>query len=137
MKISEFSVKNYQFTLVVFLAVLSIGLFALFNMPRGEDPEFRSPQFGVTVIYPGTNPVDMERLVVDPIERKINELDNIDRVRTTIVDGVANFQVEYIFGEDPDTKYQELLREINAIKKDYDNLFNLFLWFVGYFLNVI
>jgi multidrug efflux pump subunit AcrB len=118
MKISEFSVKNYQFTLVVFLAVLSIGIFSLLKMPRGEDPEFESPSFSVIVVYPGTNPYDMEKLVVDPLERKINELENINQVITTMYDGVAAFRVEYFESEDADAKYQELVREISAIRKD-------------------
>ncbi len=118
MKISEFSVKNYQFTLVIFMAVLSIGLFSLFNMPRGEDPEMESPSYNIIVIYPGTNPYDMEKLVVDPIEKKINELDNIETIRTSIFDGVVSLLVEYEENEDVDTKYQEMVREINALRKD-------------------
>jgi multidrug efflux pump subunit AcrB len=118
MKISEFSVKNYQFTLVVFLAVLSIGIFSLLKMPRGEDPEFESPSFSVIVVYPGTNPYDMEKLVVEPMERKINELENMNQVYTSMYDGIAAFRVEYQESEDPDTKYQELVREISGIRKD-------------------
>ena len=73
MRISEFSVKNYQFTLVVFLGILSIGIFSLFTMPRGEDPEFSSPQYGVTVIYPGASPKDMEELVADVVEKRVKD----------------------------------------------------------------
>ena len=118
MKISEFSVKNYQFTLVVFIAVLAIGLFSLFNMPRGEDPEFSTPSFSIIVIYPGTNPYDMEKLVVDPFEKKINELSNIESVKTIALDGVASFLVEYDEDQDAETKYQEIVREVGALRKD-------------------
>ena len=118
MKISEFSVKNYQFTLVVFLGILSIGIYSLLNMPRGEDPEFSSPQFGVTVIYPGASPKDVEQLVADVVEKRINELDNIERIRTSIFDGAAIFQVEYAFESDPEEKYQEIVREMNAVRKE-------------------
>lgn len=118
MKISEFSVKNYQFTLVVFIAVLAIGIFSLFNMPRGEDPEFETPSFSVVIIYPGTNPYDMEKLVADPFEKKINELSNIESVRTFIVDGVVSSLVEYDEDQDAETKYQEIVREISALRKD-------------------
>lgn len=118
MKLAEFSVKNYQFTLVVFLGVLSIGLFSLFNMPRGEDPEFSSPQFAVTIIYPGTGPKDMEELIVNPVEKRIYELESLDRIITSVFDGVAVFRVEYKFGEDPEAKYQEIVREIDALRKD-------------------
>lgn len=118
MKIAEFSVKNYQFTLVVFLGVLSIGIFSLFNMPRGEDPEFSSPQFAITIIYPGTSPSDMEELIVDPVEKRMYELENIDRIRTNVLDGVAVLQVEYKFGQDPEAKYQEVVREIDGLRKE-------------------
>lgn len=87
-------------------------------MPRGEDPEFESPQFGVTIIYPGATPNDMEELVVDPFEKRINELDNIQRISTVILDGAAVFQIEYDFEQDPEEKYQEIVREVNAIRKD-------------------
>ncbi|MDO7743407.1 MAG: efflux RND transporter permease subunit, partial [Pedobacter sp.] len=82
MKLPEFAVKNYQFTLVVFIAVLALGIYSLFTMPRSEDPETHPPQFTVVVVYPGTNPKDMEQLVVDPIEKKIHELDDIKHVTT-------------------------------------------------------
>ena len=118
MRISEFSVKNYQFTLVVFLGILSIGIFSLFTMPRGEDPEFSSPQFGVTVIYPGASPKDMEELVADVVEKRVNDLNDINRVRTNIFDGAAIFQIEYDFNSDPEEKYQEVVREMNAVRKD-------------------
>ena len=59
MKIAEFSVKNYQFTIIIFIMVMALGMNSLFNMPRGEDTTFKSPQFGVIVVYPGTIPTDM------------------------------------------------------------------------------
>ena len=116
MKISEYAVKNYQFTLIMFLMAVALGVTTLFNMPRSEDPEIEAPQFSIVVVYPGTSPTDMEELVVDPIEEKINELEDMKRIKTTITDGLAVFNVEYKYESDPDEKYQELVREINGIR---------------------
>ncbi len=116
MKIAEFSVKNYQFTIVIFIMVMALGLNSLFNMPRGEDPTFKSPQFGVIVVYPGTSPTDMEELVVDPLEEKLNELDDIKNIKSDIDDGLAVIQVEFTYDSDPDKKYDEVLREINNMR---------------------
>src|SRR5918996_6426617 len=118
MKITDFSVKNYQFTLIVFVMLIAIGVNSLFNMPRGEDPDFQAPQFNVVVIYPGTSPKDMEQLVVDPIEKKVNELDDIKRIRTKIDDGLAVMTIEFKYETDPDKKYQDLVREMDAIRAD-------------------
>src|SRR5436190_1007340 len=118
MKISEYAVKNYQFTLIMFLMAIAVGVTTLLTMPRSEDPEVEAPQFAVIVVCPGTSPKDMEELVVDPVEDKINELEDMKRVRTNISDGLAVFRVEYKYESDPDEKYQELVREINSLRAE-------------------
>jgi multidrug efflux pump subunit AcrB len=116
MKITNFSVKNHQFTLVIFLLVAVVGLLTLFTMPRSEDPTTHPPQYLITVIYPGTSPKDMEEQVVKPIENKIYGLENIDKILTTVEDGVAAIQPKFKYGVDVDNKYQEISTEINALK---------------------
>ncbi|MBA4054987.1 MAG: multidrug transporter AcrB, partial [Marivirga sp.] len=118
MKISEFAVKNYQFTLIMFLMAAAVGITTLLTMPRSEDPEIEAPQFNIVVVYPGTSPKDMEELVVDPMEEKINELEDMKRVRTTISDGLAVLRIEYKYESDTDDKYQELVREVNTLRAE-------------------
>ncbi|MEJ7644165.1 MAG: efflux RND transporter permease subunit [Chryseolinea sp.] len=116
MKISEFAVKNYQFTMIMFLMAAAVGITTLLTMPRSEDPEIESPQFSIAVVYPGTNPKDMEELIVDPLEEKLNGLEDMKRIQTTINDGLAVLRVEYKYESDPDDKYQELVREVNGLR---------------------
>lgn len=116
MRIANFAVKNYQFTLVIFLMTIALGLTTLLNMPRSEDPSISSPQFPVIVIYPGTSPEDMEELVVDPIEKRIYALEDIKRIKTKISDGVAVLTVEYKYESNVNDKYQELVREVNSLR---------------------
>ena len=116
MKISDYAVKNYQFTLVIFLMIIALGVTTILNMPRSEDPEFNPPQYPIVVVYPGTSPKDMEELVAEPLERKISELENIKHIKTTISDGVAVLFVEYKYESDVDEKYSELVREVNALR---------------------
>ena len=104
--------------LVLFLGVAALGINALLNMPRGEDPEFTAPQFAVIFVYPGTDAEDMEQLVADPVEARFNALDNIDHVITTIEDGLVVLRVEYVYGQNTDDKYQEMVREVNALRAD-------------------
>jgi multidrug efflux pump subunit AcrB len=118
MKISEYAVKNYQFTLIMFLMTIVLGVTTLLTMPRSEDPEIEAPQYAIVVVYPGTSPKDLEELVVDPIEERINELEDMKRIKTTISDGLAVFRVEYKYESDPDEKYQELVREMNSLRPE-------------------
>lgn len=118
MRISDFAVKNFQFTLVIFLMTVAVGITTFLNMPRSEDPVIEAPQFPVIVIYPGASPEDMEELVVNPLEEVIYGLENIKKIKTEIKDGVAVLFVEYNYNEDVNEKYQELVREVNTLRPD-------------------
>jgi multidrug efflux pump subunit AcrB len=118
MNLTDFSVKNYQFTLVMFVMVAVIGLVTLLTMPRAEDPQINPPTYPIVVVYPGTSPQDMEELVVKPIENKIYELENIDKIVTAIEDGLAVIRVEFKYGVSVDDKYQEVVREINSLRSE-------------------
>ncbi|HEY4334280.1 MAG TPA: efflux RND transporter permease subunit, partial [Puia sp.] len=118
MNITSFSVRNYQFTLIVFVMLALIGVSSLFNMPRGEDPDTEAPSFSAIVIYPGTSPKDMEELVVNPIEKRFNEMDDVKRIRSSIDDGLAVIQIEFKYETDPDKKYQDVIRELNVVRPE-------------------
>ncbi len=113
MKISDYAVKNYQFTLVIFIMIIVLGLSTILSMPRSEDPEMHAPIYPVVIVYPGTSPKDMEELVVKPLEKEITGLDNIKRVRSSIGDGVAVLRVEYKYSSNVENKFQELTRVVN------------------------
>jgi multidrug efflux pump subunit AcrB len=118
MKLTEFFVKNHQFTLVVFLMVIVVSVTTLIGMPRAEDPDLSSPDFPVVVLYPGTSPKDMEELVVKPIEKRMSELENLEKISSNISDGVASIFVEFKYDSDREEKYQELIREVTSLRSE-------------------
>lgn len=126
MKISEYSIRNYQFTLIMVLMVVAVAISTIFTMPRSEDPELDAPIFPVVVVYPGTSPKDMEELVVKPLEKKIYALENIKRIKTSINDGLAVLAVEYQYNVKVEDKYQELVREVNGMRGDLpDDIYSI------------
>ena len=118
MRITDIAVKNWRFTLVMFIGVLALGATSLVSMPRGEDPPFHAPYYTVVAIYPGTSAEDMEKLVVKPIEKRLQNLDRLKRTRTQTRDGLAVFGIEYEYGVNIDDKYQEVTREISAVRDE-------------------
>ncbi|SEB18421.1 efflux RND transporter permease subunit [Pedobacter hartonius] len=118
MKISEYAVKNGQFTLVILIMIIALGLTTMFNMPRSEDPELHPPSFSVIITYPGTSPRDIEDRVVTPLEKTISSLDDVKRLRTSIANGVAVIRVEYLYSSNVESKYQEIVREVNGKRSE-------------------
>jgi multidrug efflux pump subunit AcrB len=118
MKIANYAVKNYQFTLTMFLMVVVVGVVTILTMPRAEDPDMNAPQFPIIAVYPGTSPEDMEELVVKPVEKRLYELENVRKINTSISDGLDVFAVFYKYDVVVDEKYSEIVRELNSIKSE-------------------
>lgn len=116
MQLPKLAIANYQFVLVVVVLAIATGLLSYFNMPRSEDPVLKFPGYNILVVYPGTSPADLEELVVDPIEEKLNEIDDIEEIKTAIEDGFVLFSVEADFSVDIDDKYDELQAALNAVE---------------------
>ncbi|HVY83273.1 MAG TPA: efflux RND transporter permease subunit [Steroidobacteraceae bacterium] len=118
MSFLEFPIRRYPFTLIVFLCLAVLGWFAFTNIPREEDPHFKLPAFFITTIYPGADPKDLERLVAKPIEDRLAELDDVKKLESTINDGVAVVAIEFQADVDADKKYDEVTREVNALRPE-------------------
>jgi multidrug efflux pump subunit AcrB len=118
MKILEFPVRHYQFTLVIFAMLVALGLASWSAIPRGEDPPIDFPAFTIIAVYPGASPADLERLVVRDIEERLDRLEHVYRIDSNIVDGVATIWIEFEAGQDPDRKYDEVTQEIAHVRPE-------------------
>ncbi|MFC3076922.1 efflux RND transporter permease subunit [Phenylobacterium terrae] len=114
--IAAFSVRNWQFTLVAFALLAMLGLNALATTPRSEDPHFPMPIMVVRAVLPGAEPAELEQLVADPIEDALSGLDDVDEIGSTSLDGAAVVQVAFTWDVDPQRKYDEVVREVNALR---------------------
>ena len=101
MRIWEFTVRRWQFTLLVFGFAIAMGVSSWRSIPRSEDPIFPIPIVTVIAVYPGADPIDVERLIVDPIEDAINELDDVKEIESESRDGLGVVTVEFSWDTDP------------------------------------
>ena len=123
MKITNFAVKNYQFTLIIFLLFAVVGVLTLFTMPRSEDPTIHPPEYLITVIYPGTSPKDMEEQVVKPIENKIYGLENIDKMLNLC----KQFKLQYVTFPIRVAFAKQSMNSLNKLLS-FDPTYTLTLW---------
>ena len=116
MKLTEFSVKNWQFTVVLFAMLAALGATSLLTISRGEDPPIDFPTFTIVAVYPGASSGDLERLVVKQLEDTLHRLDDVRSLKSNIRPGVATVQVEFEPDKDADKKYDDVVREVNALR---------------------
>ena len=116
MSVLGFTIRRYQFTLVVFICLCVLGIYSFNAIPREEDPSFRIAGFDIAAVMPGADPKDLERLVSKPLEDRLAELDDWRQMETVIADGVAFTIIEFEAYTNADKKYDEVVREINALR---------------------
>ena len=112
----RFAVSQWQFSLLMAVLVVALGVDALMGMPRTEDPQLAFPAYQVIAVLPGATPQDIEQQVTKPSENALAGLDDLREIKSTSGDSSADIVAEYVWGTNPDRKYDEVVREINALR---------------------
>src|SRR5712691_11784188 len=87
--LSALAVRERSVTLFLIIAVALAGAFAFFNLGRAEDPSFTIKILTVTAAWPGATAQEMQDLVAEPLEKRIQELRWYDHVETLTRPGQA------------------------------------------------
>ena len=114
--ITRFFVERWQFTLIVFTMILFLGIGSLFAIPKSEDPITRFPFVAVAVVLPGADAEQMERVVAIPVETALNGIEDVKEITSSSSAGVTSISVEFVYGVDPEKKYDEVVRELNVVR---------------------
>ena len=114
--LTRFFVDRWQFTGVLFLLLIALGIGAILAIPKSEDPITEFPGVSTAVVLPGADAEQMERLVAIPLEDAINSIEDIRDIRSESRAGLAVVVVEFEWGVDPQEKFGEVIREINLVR---------------------
>src|SRR5438093_6990153 len=91
--LSALAVRERAITLFFILASACAGIYACFHLGRAEDPSFTIKVLTVTTVWPGATAQEMQDLVAEPLEKRIQELRWYDRVETITRPGLAVMMV--------------------------------------------
>ncbi|KHK01727.1 efflux RND transporter permease subunit [Desulfovibrio sp. TomC] len=80
--LSEWAVTHRPLTLFLILVVSLAGIWSYRQLGRAEDPEFTVKSMIISANWPGATADEMQRLVADPIEKKLQEVPYFDKVKT-------------------------------------------------------
>ncbi len=116
MNLPKYAIENHQFTIIITVLLILMGVVSYVTMPRSEDPQVTEAGASVLVVFPGANPIDIEQLIVDPVEEVLNELEEVKTIRSGARDGYATIEVEFESGADPDDKYSDVVQKVNSIR---------------------
>lgn len=114
--LTRFFIDRWQFTLILFGLLIALGIGAINTIPKSEDPVTRFPVVQVVVLLPGADAEQMEQLVAIPVENALGGIADVTEIGSSSSVGVASIHVEFVYGIDPERKYDEVVRELNVVR---------------------
>ena len=93
LNLSALAVRQRSITLFLIVAIILSGTYAFLRLGRAEDPSFVIKALTVTAVWPGATAKEMQELVAEPLEKRMQELRWYDRVETFTRPGIAVMMV--------------------------------------------
>lgn len=118
MFISDFAIRRPIITVVVTVALVAFGLFALTQLEVDEFPDIQSPIVTVLIVYPGASPEEVEREVIDPVEEAIAGIDGVDRIESISADGIGQVLTLFLFTKGVQEASQDVRDALSEIRGD-------------------
>ncbi|MEM7007038.1 MAG: efflux RND transporter permease subunit [Pseudomonadota bacterium] len=106
---AEFSIKNRLICFIVIVGALISGWLAYQNMARFEDPEFTIREAVIITQYPGATPEEVAEEVSEVLESAVQQLQEVEEVRSVSSPGLSRITVEIKYGFSPS---KEALQQI-------------------------
>jgi multidrug efflux pump subunit AcrB len=132
LNLSAIAVRERAVTLFSIILLVAAGAYAFVKLGRAEDPNFTIKTLTVTSVWPGATAREMQDLVAEPLEKRLQELTWYDRVETTTRPGYAYLTVNLKDSTPPSQVQEEFYQ---ARKKLADEARNLPPGVLGPFVN--
>ena len=120
--LSALAVREQSVTLFLLIAISIAGVVAFLTLGRAEDPSFTIKQMTVVTAWPGATAKEMEELVAERLEKRMQELRWYDRTETFTRPGLA-FSTVVLLDSTPPADVPEQFYQ--ARKKIGDEAVNL------------
>jgi multidrug efflux pump subunit AcrB len=105
-------------TLVLALGLAVFGFANLLQMPVDFLPDVTYPLIKLSIEWPGATPEDIDRSLADPIERQLASVDGLDFLSSSSLEGLYQLDVNFRYGVDADTAYQDTLAAFARAQRD-------------------
>lgn len=119
MSIYKSAINKPVTTILVFVAVLVIGVFCLNKLPIDQFPEMDPPYITVMTTYPGASANEVETNVTKLVENSLNSVDGLKEMNSSSRDNMSMVMLEMEWGTNLDEVINDVRSYVDMLK---DNL---------------
>jgi len=116
MNFIAFCVRHSVPVVVGIILVMMFGIIAMFAIPRQLTPTVEVPVVGVTVVWPGAAPQEMESAIVERIEEQLNAVDGLRELTSSSGENSADVRLEFDWGTDRNLAGVDVNNKLNLVQ---------------------
>ena len=116
--ISAWSIRNPIIPIVLFAALLLMGVFSFVNMKVQGEPDVEFPAALVMITQPGAAPTEIENQITTKVEAAIRSINGIETISSTTTEGSSRTFVEFKLGENVDVAVNEVKNAVDRVRGD-------------------
>jgi len=117
-RIASFFIDS-KLTPIAVAASILMGVFAVVNLPREEEPQIKVPMVDILVSQPGASPSEVENHVTRPMEKLLWEIPDVEYLYSTSMPGASMVVVRYEVGTDIEAA---LIRLNQKLQSNFDRI---------------
>jgi len=117
MKLAQISVNRPVTTLMIFVAMVVLGLVSMSKLGLDLMPELEIPAVSVLTGYQGAGPEEVETLITEPMEDTLSTISGVDEVISVSKEGISAVTLRFKWGEKIDEHVNDVREKIDLIRE--------------------
>jgi hydrophobic/amphiphilic exporter-1 (mainly G- bacteria), HAE1 family len=113
---AKYFIKNYRVTFLLIGILLFWGVSNGLALQREAEPKVTIPLIIVSTGYTGASPEEVENLITNPIEKKLKEIEDVDKVSSTSGAGYSSITLQFLPGIVIKDKLRDVQQKVNEIE---------------------
>ncbi|MDX1296483.1 MAG: efflux RND transporter permease subunit, partial [Sulfurimonadaceae bacterium] len=122
MNFIDLSIKKPVSVIVGVALILMFGFVALSKLPYKLTPDVVQPEIGVTTIWPGATPSEVERDIIDKQEEQLKSTPDLVAYEATASDNMAEITLTFEVGTDMNKALLEVSNKLNQVDAYPENV---------------
>lgn len=114
----RFTLKQTVFINIIFILLMIVGVFSMADLPVERYPNVHMGKVVISGFLPGASPADVEALVTKKIEDALDDLENVEYIRSRSFRERSSIMVKFLDDTDYAQGYDELRFRVLSIQND-------------------
>lgn len=117
MSIYSASVKRPVTTILIFVALIVVGIYSLTKLPIDLYPEMELPYVVIYTTYPGASATDIESNVTRPLENTLNSVSKLKEITSRSSDAVSVIFMNFEYGTNLDEASNDIRSALSFVER--------------------